>query len=162
MKTLRSFSFAIAALLSTPALAATDDVVILGGSVSSSLQLSVNPTGSATALALDGDAAGVRQIVMVADLGISTNNEQGFTLTASSGSISKSGGSDIPFQVTSVEDEAEAPAEEGFTVASGASYTFNHANAGSVARDLYIMYTPATLQDPGAYSGTISLSVSDN
>ena len=33
---------------------------------------------------------------------------------------------------------------------------------GGAGDDLYIAYTPAINQDPGSYSGTITLTVADN
>lgn len=138
--------------------AATSDTVILSGTVESSLSIVASPTANASNL----DLSEGEKIVHVADLAMSTNNEQGFTLTATSGDLSKAGGTPIPFQVTTVDDSAAAPLSGDFSVASGANYTFSTVVAGSFDQDLYIKYTPAALQDPGTYSGTINLTVSDN
>lgn len=145
-------------LVSSAAVAATTGSVTLGGSVSSSLSITSVDTAAASTL----DLSGGQKIVQVADIDMSTNNEQGLTLTASSGDLTKTGGSSIAFQVSSVADQATAPLAAAFTVASGSDYTVATSAAGSDAEDLYIMYTPAALQDPGAYAGSISLTVTDN
>lgn len=159
MKRFTSTGLAFAALLlSSGALAATTGSVTLGGSVSSSLSVTATPTASASTL----DLTGGEKIVKVADVASSTNNEQGLTLTATSGDLTKAGGTSIPFQVHSVADAAGAPAAGAFVIASGTDYTVGSVAAGDFDQDLYILYTPAALQDPGAYAGSISLTVTDN
>jgi hypothetical protein len=139
-------------------LAATSTSVTLGGTVTSTLQVtSETATGAATLDLMSG-----QQIVKVADVNMSTNNEQGLTLTASSGNLSKTGGTSIAYQVTSVADGASAPAGSAFTIASGEDYTVGTTAAGAADVDLYIKYSPASLQDPGDYAGSITLTVSDN
>lgn len=151
-------SILVASLAVSPvAMAATSGSVTLGGSVASTLEITSVDTAGASAL--DLTTAGPT-IVQVADIEMSTNNEQGLTLTASSGNLTKTGGTSIAFQVTSVADGATAPTT--FAIASGSNYTVGTSAAGSVLKDLYIKYSPATLQDPGAYGGSISLVVSDN
>lgn len=147
-----------AALLSSAAFADTTASVTLGGTVTSSLSIAATPTAAASTL----DLSGGQKVVKVADLAIGTNNEQGLTLTATSGDLTKAGGTSIAFQVHTVADGAGAPAAGAFVVASGVDYTAGSVAAGSYDRDLYILYTPAALQDPGAYAGSISLTVTDN
>lgn len=152
---------AIALLALAPAssaLASTTATVTLGGTVTSSLQITSTATGTASAL----DLSGGQKIAKVADLTIATNNEQGVTLTASSGDLTKSGGTSISYQVTSVDDGDPAPDATAFTIDSGTDYTVGNSASGSFNRDLYIMYTPLALQDPGHYAATINLSVADN
>jgi hypothetical protein len=163
MKKLISRLFTASALLSlalgSVAHAGTSDTVSLSGSVTSSLDIAATDTAGATAL----DLSGGQKIAKVSDLAISTNNEQGFTLTASSGNLTKAGGTSISFQVATVDDGASAPVAGDFSVASGTDNTdFVSSVAGAKDGDLYILYTPATLQDPGTYTGSISLTVSDN
>lgn len=137
------------------------DTVNLSGSVSSTLALTTTTTSAASALSLN---TATQQIVQVADLAISTNNEQGYTLTATSGNLSKANGTPIAYQVTTTADGTAAVVGD-FTVASGTSYTVASivANAvGTNGRDLSIMYTPASLQDPGNYTGSITVTVADN
>jgi len=145
-------------MFSSTAIADTTGTVTLGGTVEPTLSITSTATAGAAAL----DLSGGTKIVKVSDLAMSTNNEQGLTLTASSGNLTKSGGTSIAFQVTSVDNAAAAPAAGAFTIASGSNYTVGTEAAGSVDQDLYIMYTPAALQDPGAYAGSISLTVTDN
>lgn len=144
--------------LASTSLAATSATVPLSGTVSSTLQVASATAGGASSL----DLMNGQQIVQVADISMSTNNEQGLTLTATSGDLTKAGGTSIAYQVTSVSDAATAPASSAFTVASGENYTVGTSAAGASDVDLYIMYTPASAQDPGVYSGEITLTVSDN
>ena len=144
-------------VIASAARADTTATVNLGGTVTSTLTLGSTTAGAASGL----DLMNGQQIVKVADVVASTNNEQGLTLTASSGSLAKTGGSSIPFQVTTVA-EAATPLSTAFLVASGTAYTTGTSAAGGINVDLFIMYTPATLQDPGDYTGVINLSVSDN
>lgn len=140
------------------------DTVNLSGTVSSTLTLSTSATGDAGNLPLDGGAAGTQQIIQVADLGINTNNEQGYTLTVTSGDLTKAGGTAISYQTTTTATGVTAVTGD-FAVASGTDYTFttSAANAsGSGDRDLWVQYTPAALQDPGSYTGSITVTVADN
>ncbi|MBN3893072.1 MAG: hypothetical protein HWQ43_29440 [Nostoc sp. JL31] len=139
------------------------DTVDIGGTVTSTLAITTTAvTGVDTDLDLGGnDTTPTAHIVQVADLGITTNNEQGYTLTVSSGNLTKTGGTSIAYQVTTVADGASAPVAGGFTVASGTDYTVSTTAAGAVAKDLYIKYTPAQLQDPGDYIAQITLNVAD-
>jgi len=154
------FKFVVVGVLavSSAAVADTTGTVTLGGTVTSSLQITATDTAGATAL----DLSGGQKIAKVCDITMSTNNEQGLTLSASSGSLTKSGGTSITFQVTSVADAASAPAAGAFLIASGSPYTVGTSISGSVNRDLYVLYTPLTLQDPGDYEGSIDLTVTDN
>lgn len=145
-------------LVSSVAAAGTTATVTLGGSVASTLEITSTDTASASTLNLSSG----QKIVQVADVSMSTNNDQGLTLTASSGNLTKTGGQPISFQVTSVADGGTAPLAAAFTVASGSNYTVATSAAGSSAKDLYIMYSPGATQDPGAYAGSISLTVADN
>jgi hypothetical protein len=116
----------------------------------------------AATLDLDGQGTASTHIVKVANITVSTDNPDGLTLVISSGSLSKSGGTDIPFQVTTVED-GSGPASAGdFTSSSGSNYSFNTSTAGTHDRDLYIRYSSAELQDPGHYSSSITITVLDN
>jgi hypothetical protein len=153
-------SVVVFCLLAVSATAAADTTgsVTLGGTVTSSLQITSVATAGASTLSLSGG----QKIVKIADLTTSTNNEQGLTLTATSGDLAKSGGTSISFQVTSVADAASAPASGAFLIASGSDYTVGTSGSGSVSKDLYIMYTPLTLQDPGDYEGSVELTVTDN
>lgn len=155
----RALKVVLASLLvSSIAGAATTATVTLGGTVASTLTITSTDTAGAAALNLSSG----QKIAQVADVSMSTNNDQGLTLTATSGNLTKTGGVSIAFQVTSVADAATAPLAAAFTVASGTSYTVATSAAGSSLKDLYIMYTPGATQDPGAYAGSITLTVADN
>jgi hypothetical protein len=152
------------ALFSSAAMAATSDSVDLSGTVASTLAISVLTLPAAGALDLDGVGVGSasQHIVNVADVTLTTNTEAGLTLTVSSGDleITAGVGSPISYQVATVAGGAAAPGVLAFS-ASGTPYTSNSI-AGTLHKDLYIMYTPADLQTPGDYIATITLSVLDN
>jgi hypothetical protein len=150
---------AVASLvISSTALAATTGSVTLGGSVATTLEVTAVDTAGASAL----DLSAGQKIAKVADIEMSTNNDQGLTLTASSGNLTHTGGQPIAFQTTTVVDAAAPPVPAVFVTASGTDYSIGTLVAGSINKDMYIMYTPAASQDPGLYGGSISLTVSDN
>ncbi|NET07451.1 MAG: hypothetical protein F6K16_22655 [Symploca sp. SIO2B6] len=113
-------------------------------------------------LDLDGEGSAETHIVKVADLTVSTANANGYTLTVSSGDLSKFGGTEIGFQVTTVADDAPTPDAADFTTPIGDDYNLSTNTAGTENLDLYVKYTPANLQDPGTYTSTINLTVTDN
>lgn len=124
--------------------------------------LTTNPTSIATALELDGTGSASTHVVKVADIHLSTDDPQGCTVVISSDSLSKPSGSSIPFQITTVSAGAGTPSAGSFTTALSDDYTFSTSSAGARDRDVYIRYTPAALQDPGSYSTSITITVSDN
>ncbi len=124
--------------------------------------LNTTPTAFATSIDLDGEGSATTHIIKVSDITISTDNSTGLTLRLTSDSFNKVDGSDIDFQVTTVENNAIAPSGAAFTVPSGSSYTYVTDTSGTESRDVYIRYTPNALQDPGTYSTSIQLSVADN
>jgi hypothetical protein len=137
------------------ATAATSGSVTLGGTVASSLAVVSTSTAGATTL----DLSGGEKIVKVADIDMGTNNEQGLTLTATAGNLTKAGGSSIAFLTTSVADEGSVPVSGSF---EPGTYSIGTSNSGATSIDLYILYSPLALQDPGNYGGGITLTVSDN
>ncbi|MEH1917839.1 hypothetical protein [Nostoc sp.] len=119
-------------------------------------------TSVANNLILDRKGSASSRIVKVANLQLSTDGTKGFTLTISSQSLTKSGGeTPIPFQVTTVPAN-ESPNDSDFSISPGSNYTVSTTSAGSSSKDMYIRYTPAALQDPGAYNTSISLVITDN
>jgi len=126
------------------------------------VSLVTNPASTATSLDLNGRGNSSTHIVKVADIYLSTNKPQGFTVTISSSSLSKPGGTSIPFQITTVADGAGTPSAGSFTTPSGQNYTFSTSVAGTADRGVYIRYLPAALQDPGSYSASITITASDN
>jgi hypothetical protein len=150
MSSARSVSLAAALLLGTPSLAfATPSVT-------------VQATAGAITLGLDGEGNASTHIVKVADLSVSTDAASGLTVSITSGSLTKPGGTPVAFQVALADDNAAAPSAAAFTTSSGASLLLVTGAASTIARDLYIKYTPAPLQDPGAYAATIEIDVIDN
>jgi hypothetical protein len=145
-------AFLFTSLLASVAVAAPTDSVNLSGEVLSSLTVVATPNAAASALVLSGG----QKIVHVADITMSTNNEQGLSITASDGVLIKGGGTTIAFDTTTVVHEAAAPA-----IAVFADALLGTIAAGSLTQDLYIMYTPLALQDPGVYTGVINLVVTD-
>lgn len=124
--------------------------------------LSTSATAISASLTLDGEGFAAPHLVKVADISISTDHSSGLTLMLTSGSLTKVGGHDIPFQVTTVANDAIAPDRGDFTVPAGNTYTYVTQAAGAESRDVYILYTPRALQDPGSYSAAITISVVDN
>jgi hypothetical protein len=139
--------------------------ILVAGLASPALATSAvtaSATASATSLILDGEGGASTHIVKVADLALTTDRATGFTLTISSGSLTKSGATAIGFQIALVAHGAGAPSGVAFIVASGSNLTLSTTSAGPVEKDLYIQYTPAALQDPGAYGTSIDVSILDN
>ncbi|MHC5744531.1 MAG: hypothetical protein ACYTXT_22075 [Nostoc sp.] len=139
-------------------------LVLLGVQPAFSLPTIISSTTSvARNLTLDGEGSASTRIVKVANLELSTADPDGFTLTISSQSLTKSGGeTPIPFQVTTVATGSGSPSASDFLVFPGNNYTISTTSAGSSLKEMYIKYTPAALQDPGAYNTSISLIVTDN
>lgn len=139
-------------------------LVLLGVQPAFSLPAIISSTTSvASNLTLDGEGSASTHIVKVANLELSTDDTDGFTLTISSQSLTKSGGeTPIPFQVTTVAAGSGSPSASDFLVSPGSNYTVSTTSAGSSSKEMYIKYTPAALQDPGAYNTSISLIVTDN
>ncbi|MHC5777355.1 hypothetical protein [Nostoc sp.] len=138
-------------------------LVLLGVQPAFSLPTIISSTTSvASNLILDGKGSASSHIVKIANLELSTDDPNGFTLTISSQSLIKTGGeTPIPFQVTTVA-AGESPNDSDFSISSGSNYTVSTTSAGSSSKDMYIKYTPAALQDPGAYNTSISLVITDN
>jgi hypothetical protein len=100
--------------------------------------------------------------VKVADLSLSTSASSGLSVSITSGSLTKPGGSPVAFRVAVVDHNAAPPTASAFTTPSGAPYLFATSAVTNVMKDLYIKYTPAALQDAGAYTASIDIDVSDN
>jgi hypothetical protein len=124
--------------------------------------VTVASTAGAITLGLDGRGTASTHIVKVADLSLSTDSPNGLTASISSGTLTSPGGVPVAFQVALVDDNAPAPLASAFTTGSGTLCLFATGGAVVVAKDLYIKYTPAALQDPGAYAGSIDIDVVDN
>ena len=126
-----------------------------------SSSVTTTPSAGATDLTLDGEGTSSTHIIKVADLSLWTDSSAGFTVNVTSGVLSKSGGTSVPFKVALVADGAATPGAGAFTVPSGMTLSFSSFVPGAVEKDLYIMYTPAALQDPGPYAATIDVDIVD-
>ena len=124
--------------------------------------VSVQATAVASSLDLDGEGSARTHIVKVAEAALASDAAQGLTVFVSADRLSASGGTPIQLQVVLVQSGAPAPSSGDFTTPSGSTYVFATGAPGAVSLDLYIAYTPATLQDPGPYAATIDLGVVDN
>lgn len=124
--------------------------------------LTITPDANNSSLPLDGEGSASTRTIKIADLSISTVNATGYTLTISSGDITKVDGQDIAYQVATVDDGDPSPSI--FPISSGQNYEVctSSANVSADILDVYIRYTPASLQDPGTYSETISITAIDN
>ena len=125
--------------------------------------ISNNITSLASNLPLDGTNSSTTHIIKISTLALSTTSSKGFTVTISSGNITKIGQeTPIAYHVTTLDSGTNAPNAADFSVPSGNNYTFSTNQAGSQSRDLYIFYTPVKMQDPGRYNANIILSIVDN
>jgi hypothetical protein len=125
--------------------------------------LTVQSASTATGLGLDGRGSTSTHVVKIADLVLSTEAAGGLTVSIGSGQLIKPNGSTpISYQVVLVDSAAGAPSAAAFTTPSGTPYTFSTHVPGTVEQALYIRYTPAALQGPGAYAASVNLAVIDN
>ncbi|MBA3463590.1 MAG: hypothetical protein H0T46_26775 [Deltaproteobacteria bacterium] len=125
--------------------------------------LIASSTGNPGALVMDGEGTSSTRIVKIATLTLSTDDGDGLTVSITSGSLTKADGrTPVPFQVVLVASGASAPVSGEFTTPSPTTYTWSNGGTGEVEMDLYIKYTSASLQDPGAYSASVDLVVVDN
>lgn len=162
--TMRRF-FSIAALtvgaLAFGGNAALADTVPLGGSVNSISAVTSTPTAAAGSLTLYGEGVAQNDVVVqVADMALTTNNTAGVTLQASGDSGLTNGTSTLPYNVKIVADSAAAPGAVDFS-SNTDSVAVSDFSGGAAARDLYIEYDAPSLLDPGNYSATITISVTD-
>ncbi len=127
----------------------------------SSVSIDVMP--STSSLILDGEGSATTHIVKVSTLSLSTDSSKGFTVTISSGNLTKASlETPISYQVITVISADNPPSSGDFNVASGNNYAFVTNQVGSQNRDLYILYTPANFQDSGTYSANITILITDN
>ncbi len=119
-------------------------------------------TGTASNLDLDGEGTFGTHIAKVATVTVSTTNATGCDLVIGSGALEKIGGLSVSYQVTTVAFGGAAPLAGDFSVPSGADYTFATSVSGTVQRDVWVLYTTRSLQDPGTYVETLLFSVADH
>lgn len=138
-------------------------LVLAGAPARASSSVTAQRAAGATGLDLDGRGSSATHIVKIAELSLTTDSSRGFTVTVTSGSLSKVDGSTpVSFQVVVVDRDAVAPSTAAFTTPSGTPYLFATIAAGPAEKDLYIKYTSAALQDPGSYAASVEIDVVDN
>lgn len=126
--------------------------------------ITVTPSNQANNLPLGGQG-GIQntQIIKVGTITLNTTSPNGFILNIiASNLINSKGETPINIQVTTVSAGSGTPGEGYFTTGANQTYSYfnNNANA-SETRDLYIKYTPASLQNPGNYNAYINLNIVD-
>lgn len=147
-----------AAILSAPAFA---DTVNIGGEVQDTSAVTSTATANAGTLDLAGEGvAAPDTVVHVADLALTSNSSNGVTLSASADSSLTNGVDSLSYQVQIVADNATAPTAGSFTANSDTKTVSDFTN-GAAARDLYIEYDAPALLDAGAYSSSITVTVTD-
>lgn len=151
------------AVLASPAMA---DTVQLRGTVLSTSTVTSTATAGASALNLYGVGTATPDVVVhVADLALTSNSAQGVTLSASStGLLRNPSNETLAYQVLIVANGASAPSAASFTAASVTDDVLVGTGGfvdGAASRDLYIEYDAPALLDPGAYAGSITVTVAD-
>jgi hypothetical protein len=140
------------------AFALTTGDVNLSGTVNSTLAISSSNPNTAIDLA----ASQTDTTVKAADLAFGTNNSAGLTV-ASSGTLTLSNGqaTPVPFTVGIVAGSTGTPAAY-YPTNTANIFDTSAAAAPTTAHALYIKYSTAAFQDPGNYTATVTLTVSDN
>jgi hypothetical protein len=146
--------------MASAAFAGITGSVPLSGTVATTLAVTATPVNNTS---MNLTTASVQR-VKVADVTMGTNNATGLKLVFDS---------DVAF----VNANAKTPIAVGVQVLAGASpttptsayitsagtlVTETAAQAVNTPYSLFVEYTPAALQDPGAYSASIGLTVTDN
>ncbi len=117
-------------------------------------------TAGATNLSMDSGGSTVTRIVKVADVSIASDGVNSFTLSVTSGTLTKPGATAVPFQVALVDVTAQSPSASAFTTPPGTLLTYG--GSGSLQVALYIKYSLPVYQDPGTYSTQIGLEIFAN
>ena len=117
--------------------------------------------GINNSLNLHGEGSTATEIEKIATVNVSTANSFGYTLTLSSASLENAaGGPDIAYQIWAVTAGGSPPVSGDFTIASGNN--FSQCSLTPLDLDVYVKYTPASLQTPGSYDSTVTVEATDN
>lgn len=117
--------------------------------------------GINNSLELHGEGTTATEIARVATVNVSTANPQGYTLSLSSASLENAlGGSGIAYQIWAVTAGGSPPMSGDFSIDSGNS--FLQCSLLPLDLDIYVKYTPASLQNSGSYDSTITVEATDN
>jgi hypothetical protein len=138
-----------------------DTMTVDGKSVAEAKFADAATDHSVLFLPLNFNAPGSPQIGKVGNMNISTNEPSGFTFTVSSGTFS-SGDQQIPFRLTTVTQNSAAPTKADFMTGSDGESSTTTTSSGLLSRDLYITYATEARQTPASYTGSITLTISDN
>jgi len=122
--------------------------------------VTATPTAGATNLVMDSGGTTVTRVVKVADVWVTSDGANGFTLSITSSSLTKPGGTPVSFQVALVDAAAPAPSASAFTTPSGTILTYS--GSGSQDKALYVKFSLPVHQDPGTYSAQIGLEILEN
>ncbi|MBT3219614.1 MAG: hypothetical protein HN348_11030 [Proteobacteria bacterium] len=158
---MRTSLLAILALFaSTPAMALTEDTIVMSGEVVSQLEVACTDTTGATDLDFDGGVAEV--IVKVADCSADTNDDAGLTITFNPDANFIGDGADVfAFAVESVAEGADPPLS-GVFPANDVDDTWATSSAAPTDADVYIKFTQDDQADPGTYEANIAVTTADN
>lgn len=126
--------------------------------------ITVTPSNQANNLPLGGQG-GIQntQIIKVGTITLNTTSQNGFILNITGSNLVNSKGvTPIDIKITTVPAGSGTPGTGSFTSGVNQTYSyFNNISHASETRDLYILYTPASLQHPGNYSGYLNLNIID-
>lgn len=145
--------------VASSAFAGTTGSVPLGGTVATTLDMAVTAVNNTN---MDVTTASVKRI-KVADITMGTNNATGLNLALNSAVTFTNTNNKTPITVgVAVLDGATATAPiTGYTTIAASLKAPVAAQAVSTPYSLFIEYTPVALQDPGIYSATVSLTITD-
>jgi hypothetical protein len=125
--------------------------------------VAVSSSAAAGGLVLDGEGGSLTHVVKIADVTLSTDARMGLTVSITAGVLTTSNGrTPVRFQVLLVPRGGAAPPPAAFTTPSTMIYVWSTTAPGAVDKDLYIKYTPARLQSPGAYTANVDIDVTNN
>ncbi|GBO53305.1 hypothetical protein APA_1212 [Pseudanabaena sp. lw0831] len=142
------------------AFAGTTGSIPLSGTVTTTLEMVATPTAN-TGMNLTTPSV---QRVKVGDITMGTNNATGLNLALDSAVTFTNLNAKTPITVGVAVLAGASPTTPttGYTTIAGSLIAPTAAQAVSTPYSLFVEYTPAALQDPIAYSATVSLTVTDN
>lgn len=152
----------VAGTLAFGSTAAFADTVNLAGSIASTNTLNTTTLPAASTLNLYGVGTDqAAQVVQVASVALTTNNDEGIQLSADGGTgkLTNPESGELAFTVLLV-DTTVTPVAGDF---SSASQTVNVEPSdftnNAATQHLYISYDPPAYLDPGAYSASITVTL---
>lgn len=120
-------------------------------------------TPGASDLNIDGTGTASLTIVQVGDVVVDTTGESAHRLDITPNAITKAlAGPDVTLEVTALVDPGGGTSTPSSASFSSGVYSVCIDGNTSTDFDVYIKYTPAPLQDPGSYSGSLDLSIQED